>query len=51
MITNKAKLAQILSNGGRIELAQISKRLDRIVEMWIGYKSVVIENEYLIGRF
>lgn len=51
MIKNRRKLSIVLMNGGKIELSKISKKLNRIIEMWVSYKSVKIEGSFLIGTY
>jgi hypothetical protein len=47
-ITNKRELAIKIGNNEKIELSSISKKLNRIVELWISYKEIKIENNYLV---
>ncbi len=51
MIKNKRDLALALNNGGIVEVANISKKLSRIVEMWISYGDIKKVNNSLIGNF
>jgi len=51
MIKNKRELATFLNNGGRVEIKNVSKKLNRIINLWISYKDIKIEDNFLIGMF
>jgi hypothetical protein len=51
VITNKRQLAVTLSNSGRVELSKVSKRLNKIVELWLSRKEIKIENNFIVGAF
>lgn len=51
MITNKRDLANKLSNNGKINFSEISKKLHKTIEMWISYGDVKKNNNIVIGNF
>ncbi len=51
MITSRKELARRLDNGGKVEISKISKKLDRIVNLWISRKEITLNNNFLKGAF
>ena len=51
MIKNKRDLANRLDNEGRIELTNVSKALNKVIQIWISSGDVKLNNNTLIGNF
>ncbi len=51
MITNRRDLAIALENGKEVHIDNVSKKLNRIIEMWISYKDIKREGSFLIGTY
>ena len=51
MIKSRKELAIALTDNNKVEISRISKRLSRIVDMWISSGSIKKENNSLIGNF
>ena len=49
-ITNRKDLAIALDNN-KVSIDLISKRLNNVVKMWIGYGDVKKEGNYIVGQF
>ena len=50
-INIRKELANALSNGNAVDFSLISKRLARVVEMWLGYGDVKKVGNNLVGTF
>jgi hypothetical protein len=51
MITSRKELANKLNNKNTVELSQISKKLNRIIKLWISRKEIIIKENIIIGNF
>lgn len=51
MIKRVDELANKLSNGGSVEVSNVSKALSKRVDLWEKRKEVKIENGFIIGMF
>ncbi len=50
-INSRKELANALNNGNAVDFSLISKRLARVVEMWLGYGDVKKVGNNLVGTF
>jgi len=50
-IISRRELANALNNGGKVRIDNVSKKLNRVIEMWISYNDIKREGNFLIGTY
>lgn len=51
MIKSRRELAIALDGGKTVDVANVSKRLARIVNLWASRKEIIISNGKITGNF